>query len=196
MNYPDLYLNCPSGQSLETCIQALDEKMKTLAGPWSCKGLITDDALNQYRFEYKDRHLYVCPHSGEHDAYVSNIVPTTSSSIPSEEYVRILNDFRDLALGIFDAPAILSTTDPSHFGAAFPSLQLFSGAANKSSGGTHPLDEARFLDFIAVSHRENIEISDGNLTDWLIEDGWPEDAAHDLADKYRFGKDLLERYDP
>lgn len=195
MSYPELYLNCPDGQSLDSCIQALDQKMKSLAGPWSCHGLITDHGLNQYRFEYKDRYLYVAPHSEEHDAYVSTIVPTSPGEIPNEEYIGILNDFRDLALDIFDAPAILSTTDPSHFGAAFPLLQRFSGAANKSSGGTHPLDEARFLDFIAASHRDDVEISDGNLTDWLIEDGWPEDSAYDLASKYRFGKDLLERYD-
>lgn len=87
-------------------------------------------------------------------------------------------------------------TTSSPFGPAFPALQLFSNGANKSSGGTHPLDEERFLDFIAASHKADVAFSDRTLRDWLIEDGWPEDAAYDLADKYRFGKDLLERYDP
>lgn len=73
-------------------------------------------------------------------------------------------------------------------------LKKFSAAANKSSGGTHPLDEKRLFDFIIQAHKENASLAEGDFTDLLIEDGWTSEQAENLSSKYRFSRDLLNHY--
>jgi hypothetical protein len=72
-------------------------------------------------------------------------------------------------------------------------LKSFSNAANKSTGGTHPSDERRFLDFIVKAHEENASLNESQLNEWFVSEGWTEDHAFELSCNYRFGRALLTR---
>jgi hypothetical protein len=74
-------------------------------------------------------------------------------------------------------------------------LKVFSSGANKNTGSSHPLDQARWFDFIISAHNNYSKLSVTNLRRWLIENGWPEENACDLAIEYEFSKDLLNKYD-
>lgn len=73
-------------------------------------------------------------------------------------------------------------------------LKQFSDAANKSSGGTHPLDEQRFFDFIVQAHEEKALLDETELRKLLVDDGWSSRHAQELSSKYSFGRDLLNHY--
>lgn len=75
-------------------------------------------------------------------------------------------------------------------------LQVFSDAANKSSGGTHPADERRFFDFIIQAHREKAFLPEHEVSESLVEDGFTHDQASRLSSNYVFGRDLLNRMQP
>lgn len=75
-------------------------------------------------------------------------------------------------------------------------LRRFSGAANKSTGASHPSDERRWFDFIVAVHRAGDKLDAARLARWLHEaEGWDEDSAHKLAGNYETSLALLTHYD-
>ncbi|MEP0873373.1 hypothetical protein NDA01_26795 [Trichocoleus desertorum AS-A10] len=133
---------------------------------------------------------------------VSNIVPRDVGELSKDQYNAILEEF----LTQFVEPAAQGldieirttsserTIDNSMSPEMAQLLKRFSAAANKSSGGTHPLDERRFLDFIVQAHREGALLDEAQMSGLLIEDGWSSEHAQELSSKYRFGRDLLSHY--
>jgi hypothetical protein len=75
-------------------------------------------------------------------------------------------------------------------------LQLFSDAANKGTGSSHPLDRKRWLKFLVLAHNEDTALDTETLTRWLVEEQrWSEDQAGKLSVQYEFARDLLEEHD-
>lgn len=136
--------------------------------------------------------------------YVPNIVPLATRELSFTEYNSILTDFVDrvarpvcdrLGVGIELTPGSQSLEDWTTGDVAIR-LRRFSGAANKSTGASHPMDERRWFDFIVASHRSGTELDVEALARWLREvDGWDEETAYDLASDYQNALALLTYYD-
>ena len=135
--------------------------------------------------------------------YVTNIVPEEFGSLSYDQYNRILMEFYEQVLQhLTDEHAVsleLTSGDLEIDDLLVPEtarlLRLFSAAANKSSGGSHPLDQERWLRFLSAAHRDHATLTADLLRRFLTEDGWPEDAAIKLASEYEFALDLLQLYD-
>ncbi len=79
---------------------------------------------------------------------------------------------------------------------AMKALQLFSNAANKSTGSSHPLDRKRWLKFLVLAHSEHASLDTDTLARWLVEEQrWPEHQAEKLSIAYEFARELLNEYD-
>lgn len=125
--------------------------------------------------------------------YVPNIVPLESGQLTFAQYNAILDDFVE---NIADPVAsgvgfTVSKTRPrqaiSDWVSSDATLKLgrFSGAANKSTGASHPSDERRWFDFIVAVHRSGDRLDASRLARWLHElEKWDEESAHDLAGDY------------
>ena len=84
-------------------------------------------------------------------------------------------------------------------------LRRFSGAANRSAGSAHPLDELRWMEFViacAEAHGRQGRppltptLDGGLLRRWLTEvDGWNSEVADGLVQRYEFGLSLIQLYD-
>ncbi|WP_287103958.1 hypothetical protein [Brevundimonas sp.] len=68
---------------------------------------------------------------------------------------------------------------------AAAALRRFSGAANKSTGASHPSDQARWFAFIVAMHRGRDRLDAHQLYRWLWEvEGWDEESSFSLAGEY------------
>jgi hypothetical protein len=134
--------------------------------------------------------------------YVCNIVPKALEQLEKDCYNSILEEFvtqfvepaaKGLDIQIITTPGE-RTIDNSMSPELSQLLKRFSAAANKSSGGTHPLDERRFFDFIVQAHNERALLDETELRGLLVDDGWFSRYAEELSSKYLFGRDLLNHY--
>ncbi len=135
--------------------------------------------------------------------YVSNIVPKNVSELSYDQYNVLLNDFISKVV----RPAIERTqveveiTEPETSIAIIAGediskkLDRFSVLANKSTGSAHPLDLERWFDFIVAVHKEGVVIDTDMLIRTLIEQGWSEDKAGELAEEYEFALALLKYFE-
>lgn len=134
---------------------------------------------------------------------VSNIVPTDVTEISYAQYNAILKEFAEqfaqpaaqsLGLSVEISKANITTRDllPPD---VIQSLVDFSRQANKSTGASHPRDKARWQKFVIGAHQAHSELGSDILSDWLVEQGWPSEAARDLAIEYERGRALLEEYE-
>lgn len=74
-------------------------------------------------------------------------------------------------------------------------LRMFSGAANKSTGSSHPCDGDRWNDFICKTFMDGHENVSTILGRWLTEeDGWDDKHASDLVMEFEQGISLLLHY--
>jgi hypothetical protein len=79
---------------------------------------------------------------------------------------------------------------------AAKALTLFSRAANKSRGSSHPLDRRRWFQFLIEAHAGGGHLDVQTLSRWLTEvEGWDDEHAVELAIEYEFGLELLSEYD-
>lgn len=146
--------------------------------------------------------LFLWAHEGGYK--VTNIVPRDVRELGFQGYNAALQDFvariaepasRVTGLQIEMTPERQSLNDwiPASVAEA---LRRFSGAANKSTGSSHPSDRERWFEFLFAAFREPRRLDTGRLVRWLIEiEGWPDEEAHDLAIEYEFGLALLEKYE-
>jgi hypothetical protein len=136
--------------------------------------------------------------------YVPNIVPLEVGSLTYAQYNAILADFiasvAEPIVAIYGYE--IKTTEPRQTlddwlsNDAVVKLRSFSGATNKSTGASHPMDERRWFDFIVAVHRAGKKLDADRLARWLHEaDGWDEDSAHRLAGNYEKSLALLQYYD-
>lgn len=133
--------------------------------------------------------------------YVPNVVPLVFGSLTKGEYNAVLQEFIEaiaqpvakrlgFELRATEARQALADWVSEEVGTK---LKRFSGAANKSTGASHPSDEKRWFDFIVTAHRRSERLDPGTLFRWLHEvEGWDEEAAHKLAADYENGRALLK----
>lgn len=132
--------------------------------------------------------------------YVPNIIPLDSSELSHDQYNDILENFLDTIVhpSIIGLPVTTELTGDELFmkdvvGEDVATLlHKFSVLANKSTGSSHPCDRNRWFDFIIAVQRKRISLDTDLLVNSLIEDGWSEDRAHDLAIEYEFAIGLLD----
>ena len=136
--------------------------------------------------------------------YVPNIVPLETGSLTFTQYNAVLADFiaRIAAPVTAQFGFTVKTTEPKQTiddwlsPDAALKLRRFSGAANKSTGASHPSDERRWFDFLVAVHRSGDQPATDRLARWLREvDGWDEDTAHNLAGDFETAIALLTYYD-
>lgn len=136
--------------------------------------------------------------------YVPNIVPLEMGSLTFAQYNAVLADFiaRIAAPVTAQFGFTISTTEPRQTlddwlsPDATLKLKRFSGAANKSTGASHPSDQRRWFDFLIAVHRGGDKPGADRLARWLHEvDGWGEDSAHRLAGDFETAIDLLAYYE-
>ncbi len=142
--------------------------------------------------------------SSDDGYYVTNIVPVEVRSLTYAQYNAILLDFITSVVEPVAAhfDYTVETTKPNQTVEDWLSsdvatkLRLFSVAANKSTGTSHPLDERRWFAFIVAIHRNGDKLDAGRLARWLHHvEGWDEDSAHGLAGDYETSRALLAYYD-
>jgi hypothetical protein len=142
--------------------------------------------------------------SRDNGYYVSNIVPTEFGELGITQYNAILADFierivRPVAPRFdyqIDATEAHQNLEDWTSADAARKLRVFSTAANKSTGASHPMDERRWFEFIIAVHESKKTIATNRLTRWLHKiEGWDEESAHELAGKYETALGLLQRYD-
>jgi len=134
--------------------------------------------------------------------HVPNIISPARDRLNFDDYNDILNSFRDDVLrhvhpqNAIDVSLTGTTVDlrlqlPQR---VYEPLHLFSVAANRITGSSHPLDRERWMDFLITSVEEGVTLDAHTLSRWLIEEEqWEPDQASRLAEEYEFGRDLLER---
>lgn len=136
--------------------------------------------------------------------YVPNIVPLDVKSLTFAQYNAVLADFiaRIAAPVTAQFGFTISTTEPRQTlddwlsPDAVLKLKRFSGAANKSTRASHPMDERRWFDFLVAVHRSGDKPGADRLARWLHEvDGWDENSAHNLAGGFETAIALLAYYD-
>lgn len=144
--------------------------------------------------------LVLWPQDGGY--YVPNVTPVQSGELTISEYNAVLADFAEavakpMARRFGFTVSMTSANqnlDDWLTPEAAVALRRFSGAANKSTGASHPMDERRWFDFIIAVHRTGKRISSDYLARWLHEvEGWDERSAHNLAAEFERGIALLAR---
>ena len=208
--YKDLFLRGP----LDKRTDLRSALLNAADGRWSvdfermkeAKGTITTDDVLLFRTRatenYPEAGLTLWEH--EKGYCVPNIVPLESDQLSYQQYNAILDDFIEVIasdVAVKHGFEISTTSGHQSIGDwiqedAVTKLHCFSGAANKSTGGSHPADQRRWFDFIVSVHRSGQTLDDDQLTRWLIEvDGWDEGTAHNLADRFKRAMALLKFYD-
>ena len=207
--FQDLDLICPDGERLRKALCA------SARPPW-CHSTAAEEATAQNArddveiivFERTEGNgvaasrLVLWP---EPDRYrVANIVPLQCRELGERGYNDVLNDFVDQVarpaseregFAFRQTDRMQSITDWTSREAA-DALHLFSVAANKSTGSTHPLDAQRWRRFLMADHLAQGSLSSSNLERWLIEvEGWPAEAALDLVIERDRADELLSDYD-
>jgi hypothetical protein len=71
-------------------------------------------------------------------------------------------------------------------------FKSFTFMADKSS--LHPYDQERFYDFIIQSHIDDSLLEEDEIAYLLKIEGWWEEKSIELSSDYRFGRDLLNRF--
>jgi len=144
--------------------------------------------------------LVLWPQNGGY--YVPNIVPIDMGELTTAQYNAVLGDFAEQiakpAARRFGYTLSVTAADQNLEDWLTPdsaqALRRFSGAANKSTGASHPMDERRWFDFIIAVHRSGKRIGTDYLVRWLHEiENWDEESAHELASEFERGMALLDR---
>ncbi|BBB59543.1 hypothetical protein UNDKW_1270 [Undibacterium sp. KW1] len=139
------------------------------------------------------------------DGYsILNIIPIKTGSINEKIYNEILQEFANLVV----FPAIVDGNFSVHISKGYQSIddwfsptavaafKRFSNAANKSTGASHPLDNARWIAFLIDVHRNRQSVDSDFFFRWMVEiEGWSEEIAHHLVIQYEFAGVLLQKYD-
>lgn len=132
--------------------------------------------------------------------YVPNIVPIESGQLSIDEYNKILIDFKSSLVdpAVQNTPIDVELTKSEVFledivgKEAADALKRFSFAANKSTGHSHPCDEKRWFEFLLAILKSEKEPSFDLLKTTLMEQGWSEEWAHDLACEFEYSEKLLD----
>ena len=165
----------------------------------------------EYRFFYfrcseigeRESALLALVQRDEETLYVANIIPEKSGKLTRYQYNSILTEFyeefvaptaKDLEISVRITDDQQTIRDWIALESA-EKLERFSKLANKSTGSAHPLDQKRWFDFLVSVVRNDDKFNPDELERWFIEEeGWPQDAAQELAIEYEQGIALLKYY--
>jgi len=136
-------------------------------------------------------------------AEVVNITSDEVDRVSEDQYNAVLGEFAKIADPIAASCecTILTNKDtgdlqPWLSAGGIERLKAFSLAANKKTGSAHPMDAARWYDFLIQAHREDSDLPVGTLGEYLVGDlGWTSDQAQKLMIEYEEGRSLLRAYD-
>ena len=200
--------------SLEKCMRLIGD---SLSGDW----VRDTDRENRYKKDIqgygdvKEVFCIKCPGTtkypsatiwlikGKEDIKVTNIIPHNNERLSYAQYNQILDDFykkfiekaiKETGVSLVKGKGDLTLEEVFGKGPA-KLLKSFSAGANKGTGSSHPCDQARWFEFIISSYKNDSKFSTEDLQRFLLDDGWSEDLAVDLACEYEFAKALLKKYD-
>jgi hypothetical protein len=132
--------------------------------------------------------------------YVANVVPNERGRLSHTQYNAILEEFYErYARPCAEQAGVQAELTPAQVDLEYwlsppaaRKLRLFSAAANRNTGSSHPSDRDKWMDFVVAAHHERSSLTASLLHRWLIEvDGWPSEAADRLASEYESGRELL-----
>ena len=141
---------------------------------------------------------------GANQLYVSPIIALKArESMDVGQYNHVLDDFETtfieplmhgLRRHVFNYQASWEPTleDVLSTG-SMRRLKAFSAIANK--GRLQKKDKQLWQVFIARTHLENTVVEPGLLSEWLQDEGWPEEQRSRLIGDYSFGRSLLSIYE-
>jgi hypothetical protein len=134
---------------------------------------------------------------------VSNVVPRELGQLTRQQYNHFVVQLSRTATPLAASLGLSATLTSDEQDiqdilgpAAYKALKAFSGAANKTTGSSHPLDQRRWLKFLVLKHLNEAELSPELLVRWFVEEeSWPETEAQDLGSELDFADELLSAYD-
>lgn len=191
-----------TAEEIEALIDRMTEAART---PWarSAEGEanIGDDRYRVFARE-ADAALPavgVAMHLESEGAQIVNIVPRDVGHLGTSVYNAVLQQFlEDLlqpaadALSLAVITSLPRTSLAAEIGPDIAELLVrFSGAANQSTGSSHPADFKRWAAFLIAAHRNGKTVDADLLQATLREQGWPAERASDLVCEFEFGRDLL-----
>ena len=134
---------------------------------------------------------------------VTNIVPMEKNSLNYDEYNEVLDKCaKDCIIPCANACGLSSkitseNVDLENYMSkqSARKLRMFSSAANKSTGSSHPCDQERWHDFICQTIKDGDKNVISILGRWLVEEeGWDDEHASELVIEFEQGIALLEYY--
>ena len=213
--------------SPERLKQFIDEIQDFATENWSVK-IVDKPGMKWIEFSYSGNRVEraaVFIATGEYlhegELRVSNIVPLEKNKLSIDEYNDVLKlfyneiikpykeshfdiDISQVTDDIFDPRTVISEE-------ALKKLRAFCGAANKSTGSSHPCDRERWFDFICQTVEDDRLFDLETLARFLQdetywgkrEDGflgamgafaWDEEQARQLASEYESACEILQYY--
>ncbi len=207
--FQDLELACPDGDKLRKALRG------SVRLPWrhSLAGekAVGKNALDDVDIIVFDREgadgipaarLVLWPQPGGYR--VANVVPTQCRQLGEHGYNDVLDDFVDNVAqpaaerGGFTLQRTRRRQSIKDWTSreAAAALRLFSDAANKSTGSSHPMDASRWRRFLIAEHLAGGSIDSSCFRRWLVEvEGWSIPLADELAAEHSFAAELLRDYD-
>lgn len=134
---------------------------------------------------------------------VTNIVPMEKNSLNYDEYNEVLDKCsNDCIIPCANACGLSykvtsENVDLENYMSkeSARKLKMFSSAANKSTGSSHPCDQERWHEFICQTMKDGDKNVISILGRWLVEEeGWDDEHASELVIEYEQGIALLEYY--
>jgi hypothetical protein len=143
--------------------------------------------------------LGVALHLGPEGVEVVNIVPRDVGYLGPDVYNAALQEFLEQlvqpaaeALSLSTVTSLPRTSLAAEVGPDVARLlQQFSGAANQSTGSSHPADFRRWAAFLVAVHRSGKRLDTDLLFTTLRQQGWPEEKASGLVSEFEFARELL-----
>lgn len=183
----------------------VDHMTGTAEAPWarSTEGEanIGDD---RYRVFWRDADdvlpaVGVALHLEPEGIQIVNIVPRDIGNLGPAVYNAVLQEFLERLIQPAAAVHALSvvtslprTSLAAEVGPEIARLLVqFSGAANQSTGSSHPADFKRWATFLVTVHRSGMRLDNDLLYATLREQGWPKEKASDLVSEFEFARELL-----
>ena len=179
---------------------AQDVEAELLPSVGASEPLVFERAGDQH---IRAARVFLFPRDNRYE--LGNIVPCDNGpDLSPHGYNDLLNDFVN---GVVE-PAIRNTvyvprttkrhqtiTDWTSDDAA-SALRLFSAAANKATGASHPADAERWRKFLIADHRAHSTWNHSHFERWLVEvERWPPEEAQELALQREYALELLDQYD-
>ena len=108
--------------------------------------------------------------------YVPNITPLKVGELTYGQYNAILEEFVAFIVTpvaprfgyVIRKSKPRETLDDWLSADAAIKLRRFSACANKSTGASHPMDEARWFDFLVAAHRDKSALDADSLVRWRL----------------------------